>query len=199
MNNIIISALDEQFKKDCKVINLKYEYPGYTGIEQWAIITDLSEEDLCTKYAEQIAPFRPYILLSASFGVVRDDYRRNEKKHQMRATRNIDAFHYDDELTTSFHHELIDVSTEDMPFPTGCLLPHRTLRLRILLLLPMRHRAAPLCLLHRLTPVLSRYRARRRRPTVRLQTAPLRLLQKPLQSRRRKELQRVLEKLQPKK
>ena len=114
MNNIIISALDEQFKKDCKVINLKYEYPGYTGIEQWAIITDLSEEDLCTKYAEQVAPFRPYILLSASFGVVRDDYRRNEKKHQMRATRNIDAFHYDDELTTSFHHELIDVSTEDL-------------------------------------------------------------------------------------
>ena len=114
MNNIIIFALDEQFKKDCKVINLKYEYPGYTGIEQWAIITDLSEEDLCTKYAEQIAPFRPYILLSASFGVVRDDYRRNEKKHQMRATRNIDAFHYDDELTTFFHHELIDVSTEDL-------------------------------------------------------------------------------------
>ena len=38
MNNTIISALDEQFKKDCKVINLKYEYPGYTGIEQWAII-----------------------------------------------------------------------------------------------------------------------------------------------------------------
>lgn len=84
MNNIIISALDEQFKKDCKVINLKYEYPGYTGIEQWAIITDLSEEDLCTKYAEQVAPFRPYILLSASFGVVRDDYRRNEKKANQR-------------------------------------------------------------------------------------------------------------------
>ena len=38
MNNIIISALDEQFKKDCKVINLNYEYPGYTGIEQWAIL-----------------------------------------------------------------------------------------------------------------------------------------------------------------
>lgn len=59
MNNTIISALDEQFKKDCKVINLKYEYPGYTGVEQWAIITDLSEDELCTKYAEQVAPFSP--------------------------------------------------------------------------------------------------------------------------------------------
>lgn len=61
MDNII-SALDEQFKKDCKVINLKYEYPGYTGIEQWAIITDLSEDVLCTKYAEQVAPFRPWTI-----------------------------------------------------------------------------------------------------------------------------------------
>ena len=42
MNNIIISALDEQFKKDCKVINLKYEYPGYTGIEK--VLLELTEE-----------------------------------------------------------------------------------------------------------------------------------------------------------
>ena len=53
MNNIIISALDEQFKKDCKVINLKYEYPGYTGIEQWAIITDL----LISLFFADIPPF----------------------------------------------------------------------------------------------------------------------------------------------
>ena len=72
MNNTIISALDEQFKKDCKVINLKYEYPGYTGVEQWAIITDLSEDELCTKYAEQVDPFSPYIILTTSFGAVRD-------------------------------------------------------------------------------------------------------------------------------
>ena len=114
MNNTIISALDEQFKKDCKVINLKYEYPGYTGVEQWAIITDLSEDELCTKYAEQVAPYCPYIILTNSFGAVRDIYRRNEKKHQMRASRSVDAFNYDDELITSFHHELIEVSTEEL-------------------------------------------------------------------------------------
>ena len=43
MNNSINLTLDEQFDKDCKVIKLKYEYPGYTGEEKWAIITGLTE------------------------------------------------------------------------------------------------------------------------------------------------------------
>ena len=43
MNTYYLSALDEQFKYECKVINLSYEYPGYTGKEKWAIITDLTE------------------------------------------------------------------------------------------------------------------------------------------------------------
>ena len=36
MNTYYLTALDEQFKCDCKVINLSYEYPGYTGEEKWA-------------------------------------------------------------------------------------------------------------------------------------------------------------------
>ena len=122
------------------------------------------------------------------------NYGRKSIKQAVKATKRKTA----SSRAVSVLYRCFCGCSENMPFPTGYLLPHRTLRLRILLLLPMRHRAAPLCLIHRLTPVLSRYRARRRRPTVRLQTAPLRLLQKPLQSRRRKELQRVLEKLQPK-
>ena len=43
MNNSTNLTLDEQFDKDCKVIKLKYEYPGYTGEEKWAIITGLTE------------------------------------------------------------------------------------------------------------------------------------------------------------
>ena len=29
-----ISALEEQFIQECKLINLNYEYPGYTGEEK---------------------------------------------------------------------------------------------------------------------------------------------------------------------
>lgn len=53
MNTYYLSALDEQFKYECKVINLSYEYPGYTGKEKWAIITDLTEKELIEKYDEK--------------------------------------------------------------------------------------------------------------------------------------------------
>lgn len=109
-NNNIISALDEQFKNDCEVINLRYEYPGYTGTEQWAIITDLSEKELAGRYAEQIAPYKPFVVLSASFGNVRDDYRRNEKKHEMRALRYGHAFDFSEE--TEEHHS--EIATSDV-------------------------------------------------------------------------------------
>lgn len=57
MNSYYLSAHDEQFKYDCKVINLSYEYPGYTGEEKWAIITDLTEEELRKKYEEIISSY----------------------------------------------------------------------------------------------------------------------------------------------
>lgn len=107
MDNNIISTLDEQFKKDCKVISLKYEYPGYTGIEQWAIITNLSEEELNIRYSKQITPLKPFIVLSASFGEVRREYKRNEDKYHKRSCRSIDPFDYDDELIAVHHPELV--------------------------------------------------------------------------------------------
>lgn len=107
MDNNIISALDEQFKKDCKVISLKYEYPGYTGIEQWAIVTDLTEAELDKRYAELIAPLRPFVVLSASFGEVRRTFKKNEDKYQKRMCRSIEPFDYDDELLMAHHPELI--------------------------------------------------------------------------------------------
>lgn len=111
-NNTFISALDEQFKNDCEVINLRYEYPGYTGTEQWAIVTDLSEKELAERYAEQITPYKPFIVLSASFGNVRDDYRRNEKKHEMRALRHGHAFDVSDGIE-EHHPEIATGSLED--------------------------------------------------------------------------------------
>ena len=96
MNNIIISALDEQFNKDCKVISTNSDYPSYTGIEKWIIITDITEEELNSKYSEQVNPLRPFIILSRSFGKVRNKYIRNENKHRMRAVRTIEPFDYDD-------------------------------------------------------------------------------------------------------
>lgn len=59
MKKNIFTAQNEQFYIDCEVVETKYEYPQYTGVEKWIIITDLTEEELNSKYAEQIAPLKP--------------------------------------------------------------------------------------------------------------------------------------------
>lgn len=87
-----ISALEEQFIQECKLINLNYEYPGYTGEEKWAIISDLTEEDIMRKYAELIQPYSPFLLLNSSFGEIRKNYIRNEKKHQMLGLGKTDSY-----------------------------------------------------------------------------------------------------------
>ena len=107
MNNSINLTLDEQFDKDCKVIKLKYEYPGYTGEEKWAIITGLTEEELNEKYAEKTASLRPFIVLDLAFGKARTKFINNENKHYMRGVRSIEPFDYDDELLTAHHPELV--------------------------------------------------------------------------------------------
>lgn len=106
-NNTIISALDEQFKTECKVINLKYEYPGYTGDVKWAIISELTEEEILAKYPEQVSAYIPFLLLDSQFGEVRRAYRRNEKKFEYRASNCTDAFGYEEGITEIFHSELI--------------------------------------------------------------------------------------------
>lgn len=110
MNTYYLSALDEQFKYECKVINLSYEYPGYTGKEKWAIITDLTEEELSEKYDEIISSYRPFILLSSLFGSVRADFIRNEDKFSKRAKRSISIFDFSEE--TEEHH--LEVAANDL-------------------------------------------------------------------------------------
>ena len=107
MNNSTNLTLDEQFDKDCKIIKLKYEYPGYTGEEKWAIITGLTEEELNEKYAEKTASLRPFIVLDLAFGKARTKFINNENKHYMRGVRSIEPFDYDDELLTAHHPELV--------------------------------------------------------------------------------------------
>ena len=83
-----IAALKEQFLCECEVIEMRYEYgKEFTGREKYGIITELSEEDLRGKYAPLLSEYEPYILLSHTYGEVREDYRRNDKKFEMRSLR----------------------------------------------------------------------------------------------------------------
>lgn len=78
-----LDILKEEFQSECKVINLKYEYEGYIGKEQWAIISELTEKEILKKYSEFIDDYIPFLTLSPAFGEIRDEFRRNEKKHHI--------------------------------------------------------------------------------------------------------------------
>ena len=46
MTKLTLEQQELLFANDCKLINLRYEYHGYTGTEKWAIVTELAEEEL---------------------------------------------------------------------------------------------------------------------------------------------------------
>lgn len=112
MTERTLEVLKEEFQSKCKVINLKYEYEGYIGKEQWAIISVLTEKEILAKYSEFIGDYIPFIVLSPAIGEIRDEFRRNEKKHHMRSVRSVDAFGYEDERTEQHHPELITDTLE---------------------------------------------------------------------------------------
>ena len=106
-NKLTLAEQEELFAKDCKLINLKYEYNGYTRDEKWAIITELSVKELWEKYPLVIERYSPFVHLSIAQGEVIDDANRNEDKYAKRSSRTLDCYGYDDEMSSQFHKVLI--------------------------------------------------------------------------------------------
>ena len=65
------NELELQFQEECEVINLKYEYDGYNGDISWAIISNLTEDEILEKYRSIIGDYMPFIILPSAFGEVR--------------------------------------------------------------------------------------------------------------------------------
>lgn len=82
---------EELFARDCKLMNLKYEYDGYTGTEKWAVITELTEEELWDKYPDIISRYTPFVLLSMAQGKVIIDDNRETHRCEMRDATNLYA------------------------------------------------------------------------------------------------------------
>lgn len=106
MSNNFISALEEQFNKDCKVINIRYEYEGYSGTERYIIASCLIEKEIWNKYPKQAKLYAPFVRVDLSFIEVRQKYINNEDKFCKRAKRTQDIFNFD-ETTAVFHKELL--------------------------------------------------------------------------------------------
>ena len=98
---------EEQFLNECKLINLRYEYSGYIGKEHWAIISELSEEELLVKYPDIVKRYIPFVLMSVAQGEVIYEAKQNDDKYSKRNKRTIDVYGYDDDISEQFHKELI--------------------------------------------------------------------------------------------
>ena len=112
MTKLTLTEQEELFAKDCKLINLRYEYTHYIGTEKWAVVTELTEKELREKYPDIIRRYTPFVLLSMAQGEVIKDSDRNDDKHEKRAKRTLDVYGYEDDIFEQFHRELIALSVD---------------------------------------------------------------------------------------
>ena len=96
----------EAFKRDCRIINMKKEYPGYTGEILWLVISCLSENEIKEEYPSEIKPFCPFIYMPEENFTPILEYRSNDRKHEIRAQK-MDAFAYEDDIFEARHPEMI--------------------------------------------------------------------------------------------
>ena len=103
-NTINIEALTEEFKVECTIIKLDYEYPGYTGTEKYAIVTDLNYAQIMERYAPVAEHYCPFLLLSKAAGEVIADFKRNEDKFSKRMQKD-DCYGFEDGMTERYNIE----------------------------------------------------------------------------------------------
>lgn len=104
----------ELFKSECKVINLDFEYQscvcdmkGCLGNVKWAIITELTEDELLEQYGDVISKYYfPYVLLNGNQGATILDFYNIDAKYRMRQIRNGHAFDITDGCFEQHHPDM---------------------------------------------------------------------------------------------
>ena len=99
---IVDNALFAEFKKDCKVLSLAKEYPGYVGYEKYMILTDLTKDELNQKYSVLLKNYEPYIIGSSQLYSPIADYEKNEDKFEKRNARNTISICVDEDADNTF-------------------------------------------------------------------------------------------------
>ena len=99
---IVDNALFAEFKKDCKILSLAKEYPGYVGYEKYMILTDLTKDELNQKYSVLLNNYEPYIIGSSQLYSPIADYEKNEDKFEKRNARNTISICVDEDADNTF-------------------------------------------------------------------------------------------------
>lgn len=77
-------SLEEEFNRDCTIIDLNAEYPSLVGREKYAVATDLALETLESKYGVFLQPIKPYVIVPKTYLAIKNEYDNNENKHSRR-------------------------------------------------------------------------------------------------------------------
>ena len=93
----------ERFKKVCKFIVMEEEYPGWTGHEDFGIITDMTEGELLNRFPAVMKALRPYIILDTEFGKARNVFINNDRRNMRHKKKTESLFDADDDLEC--HHK----------------------------------------------------------------------------------------------
>ena len=110
MENLEIKM--DTFNDECTVIDMKMEYEGYIGNEQYGIVTKLSEELLKEKYKDIIESYEPFLILPEGYLEILNEYRRNESKYLMRRQRYEDMYDVTNPDFANYHPECSTESAE---------------------------------------------------------------------------------------
>lgn len=95
------------FHEECRVVNMRKEYPGYTGEIKWIIVSDLEETQLRELFPKEIHEHSPYVYMTRQEFRPIVESHSNERKHEMRMASSYDAYAYEDGVFESFHPELV--------------------------------------------------------------------------------------------
>ena len=80
------SIVQTKYFPEFEIVDLSVEYAGATGFvgkERYAIVTDLSEEDLLASFEQHIEPYKPYVIISREmYGAMNDTFLNDDRERK---------------------------------------------------------------------------------------------------------------------
>ena len=73
-----------QNANEYKVVDLTQEYKGFVGEETYAVVTDLSADELNSKYREELNKYRPFVILTNEMYKVFTESKKNDERERKR-------------------------------------------------------------------------------------------------------------------
>lgn len=112
-----MKKLDLLEGKEYKVLSTAREYPHFTGVEKWIIVSELPEKELIAKYTKELDAYYPWIWISLDQYSVMVDWRRNEVTAYRRNCMEMVSYGVDASYVEKLlEEELLSPSLEEQYF-----------------------------------------------------------------------------------